>query len=61
MGRPKRADEAGGIAHALNRGPNARDGLFRKPQDDQAFDPPWPFPRLPNGSERAHGSLKDDE
>ncbi len=37
MGRPKRADEAGGIYHALNRG-NARRDLFRKPEDFDAFE-----------------------
>ena len=37
MGRPKRADEAGGIYHALNRG-NARADIFRKPEDFDAFE-----------------------
>lgn len=37
MGRPKRADEAGGIYHALNRG-NARRRLFRKAEDFAAFE-----------------------
>jgi len=37
MGRPKRADEAGGIYHALNRG-NARAPLFHKPEDYEAFE-----------------------
>jgi len=37
MGRPKRADEAGGIYHALNRG-NARAALFDKPEDFDAFE-----------------------
>ena len=32
MGRPKRADEAGGVYHALNRG-NARATIFQKPED----------------------------
>ena len=35
MPRPKRADEAGGIYHALNRG-NAR--IFHKPEDYDAFE-----------------------
>lgn len=37
MGRPKRADEAGGIYHALNRG-NARGAIFDKPDDFDAFE-----------------------
>lgn len=37
MGRPKRADEAGGIYHALNRG-NARTDIFQKPEDYNAFE-----------------------
>ncbi len=37
MGRPKRADEAGGIYHALNRG-NARDDIFHKDEDFDAFE-----------------------
>ena len=37
MGRPKRADERGGIYHALNRG-NSRRELFRKPEDFDAFE-----------------------
>ncbi len=37
MPRPKRADEAGGIYHALNRG-NAREKIFRKPADYEAFE-----------------------
>ncbi|WP_372726039.1 transposase [Novipirellula sp.] len=37
MGRPKRADEAGGIYHALNRG-NARADIFHKPEDYDAFE-----------------------
>lgn len=37
MGRPKRADEAGGIYHALNRG-NARAAIFHKPEDFDAFE-----------------------
>ena len=36
MPRKKRVDEAGGIYHALNRG-KARQLLFHKPQDYQAF------------------------
>jgi hypothetical protein len=32
MPRPKRADEANGVYHALNRG-NARAEVFRKPED----------------------------
>jgi len=36
MPRQKRADEAGGIYHALNRG-NARQMIFRKDDDYQAF------------------------
>ncbi|QDT03777.1 Transposase IS200 like protein [Rubripirellula lacrimiformis] len=37
MGRPKRADEAGGIYHALNRG-NAKADIFHKPEDFDAFE-----------------------
>ena len=37
MGRPKRADEAGGICHSLNRG-NARSTIFHKPEDYAAFE-----------------------
>ena len=37
MPRPKRADEADGIYHALNRG-NARADVFRKPEDYEAFE-----------------------
>jgi len=37
MGRPPRADEAGGIYHALNRG-NARHDLFFKDADFEAFE-----------------------
>jgi len=37
MPRPKRADEAGGIYHALNRG-NARCEIFRKAKDEEAFE-----------------------
>ncbi len=37
MPRPKRADEAGGIYHALNRG-NARREIFRKEDDYVAFE-----------------------
>ena len=37
MGRPKRADEADGIYHALNRG-NARAEIFHKPEDYDAFE-----------------------
>ncbi len=37
MPRPPRADEAGGLYHALNRG-NARTTIFRKPADYQAFE-----------------------
>lgn len=37
MGRPRRADEAGGIYHALNRG-NARATIFHKPEDYDAFE-----------------------
>ncbi|TWT34315.1 transposase [Blastopirellula retiformator] len=36
MGRPKRADEAGGIYHALNRG-NSRAAIFDTPDDFEAF------------------------
>jgi hypothetical protein len=36
-GRPKRADEAGGIYHALNRG-NARSTIFHKPEDYEALE-----------------------
>jgi putative transposase len=37
MGRPKRADQAGGVYHALNRG-NARARIFQKPEDFEAFE-----------------------
>ena len=37
MPRPKRADEAGAIYHALNRG-NARGTIFRKNGDYEAFE-----------------------
>lgn len=37
MPRPKRADEANGIYHALNRG-NARNAIFEKPEDYDAFE-----------------------
>jgi len=37
MPRPKRADEANGIYHALNRG-NARAKLFKKTADFEAFE-----------------------
>ena len=37
MPRPPRADEAGGLYHALNRG-NARADIFRKPADYEAFE-----------------------
>jgi putative transposase len=37
MGRPRRADEAGGIYHAWNRG-NARATVFPKPEDYEAFE-----------------------
>ena len=37
IGRPRRADEAGGIHHALNRG-NARSAIFHKPEDYEAFE-----------------------
>ena len=37
MPRPKRADEAGGIYHALNRG-KARREIFRKQEDYAAFE-----------------------
>jgi len=37
MGRPPRADEAGAIYHALNRG-NARHGIFFKDADFEAFE-----------------------
>jgi len=37
MPRPKRADEAGGLYHALNRG-NARSQIFHKPEDYDAFE-----------------------
>ena len=36
MPRQKRADEAGSIYHALNRG-NARQAIFHKPEDYEAF------------------------
>ena len=37
MPRPPRADEAGGLYHALNRG-NARTRIFRKAADYEAFE-----------------------
>ena len=37
MGRPRRADEAGGIYHALNRG-NDRSTIFNKSEDYEAFE-----------------------
>ena len=37
MPRPKRADEAGAIYHAWNRG-NARTEIFQKPEDYDAFE-----------------------
>jgi putative transposase len=37
MGRPKRADEAGGIYHMLNRA-NGRATIFHKPADYEAFE-----------------------
>ena len=37
MGRPPRADEAGGIYHALNRG-NARHDIFFEDADFEAFE-----------------------
>ncbi|QEG41606.1 transposase [Roseimaritima ulvae] len=37
MPRPKRADEANGIYHALNRG-NARRTIFEKPEDYDAVE-----------------------
>ena len=37
MGRAPRADVAGGIYHALNRG-NARQDIFFKPRDFEAFE-----------------------
>ena len=37
MGRPPRADEAGKIYHALNRG-NARNKIFFKDADYEAFE-----------------------
>jgi putative transposase len=37
MPRPPRADEAGGLYHALNRG-NARAAIFRKDEDYEAFE-----------------------
>lgn len=37
MPRPPRADEAGGLYHALNRG-NARAEVFHKPEDYAAFE-----------------------
>jgi len=37
MPRPPRADEAGGLYHALNRG-NARAAIFRKEADYEAFE-----------------------
>jgi len=37
MPRPKRADEGGGLYHALNRG-NARAQILYKPEDYDAFE-----------------------
>ena len=37
MGRAKRADEAGGIYHMLNRA-NRRQTIFHKPEDYEAFE-----------------------
>ncbi len=37
MGRPKRADEAGGIYHMLNRA-NRRETIFQKDVDYEAFE-----------------------
>ena len=37
MGRSKRADEAGGMDHSLNRG-KARSTMFHKPEDYDAFE-----------------------
>ncbi len=37
MPRPPRADEAGGLYHALNRG-NGRQEIFHKPEDFAAFE-----------------------
>ena len=37
MPRPPRADEAGGIYHALNRG-NLRADIFKKDEDFAAFE-----------------------
>ncbi len=37
MPRPPRADVAGGLYHALNRG-NSRARIFRKEADDEAFE-----------------------
>ena len=37
VGRPKRADEAGGIYHALSRG-NARSTIVHKPEDYEALE-----------------------
>ena len=37
MARSPRADEAGGLYHALNRG-NSRAGVFHKPEDYEAFE-----------------------
>ncbi len=37
MPRPPRADEAGGLYHALNRG-NSRARIFRKEADYEAFE-----------------------
>jgi putative transposase len=37
MARHRRADEAGGIYHALNRG-NARARIFHKAEDYEAFE-----------------------
>ncbi|MFV2069181.1 MAG: hypothetical protein ACC645_19615 [Pirellulales bacterium] len=37
MSKPKRADEAGGICYALNRG-NARSDIFQKDADCETFE-----------------------
>jgi len=37
MVRPRRADEAGGIYHAFNRG-NARAFIFHQPEDFGSFE-----------------------
>jgi hypothetical protein len=37
VGRPKRADEAGGMDHSLKQG-KARSTRFHKPEDDDAFE-----------------------